>query len=96
MVDSEWLIAGYFVIINIVGACMEWSFKDLVCHFFVLKQRSNLRPSRGSQARKKITNDADISLQGVRDPKRIQAKLFPAWLRHASWAPRFRLPTPRY
>ena len=40
-----------------------------VTNFFVLKQRSNLRPSAlGSRARKKITNDADISFKGVRDP----------------------------
>ena len=60
----------FFVIIDIVGACVfEWSFKDLVCHFLCLETKKVTPPVKGSRARKKITNDADIFFKGVRDPR---------------------------
>jgi len=43
----------FFVIIDIVGACVfEWSFKDLVCHFLCLETKKVTPACQGQSGKK--------------------------------------------
>jgi len=56
MVDSEWLIAGYFLslLISWVHVFLNGRSKIWFVTFFVLKQRSNLRLSRAVGQERKL------------------------------------------